>query len=176
MRKIILNLAVSLDGYIARLDGSVDWLDDLDTDGNDLGFSTFLSTCDTIIMGRKSYQETLQLGNNEWPFKDKNTYVYTLSRIANQESIQFVNEDLESHINTLKKEKGKNIWLFGGGVLIREMRKLNLVDEYIITTIPVFIGKGVRLFKETDIDQQLEIVSTNRVKNIVQTHYKVKQN
>lgn len=173
MRKVILNLAVSLDGFISRLDGSVDWLDDLDTDGSDLGYSAFLSRCDTILMGRVSYEETLKLGIGNWPFKDHTSYVFTRSERENDKNIFFVNENPIQMIVDLQKKEGKDIWLFGGGNFIKTIRESNLIDEYIITIIPVFLGKGIRLFQDVSNDNKLQLFGSKICKDIVQTHYKV---
>lgn len=173
MRKIILNLAVSLDGYIARTNGSVDWLDNLDTNGYDLGFQDFLSGCDTILMGRSSYEETLKLGNGEWPFKEQTTFVFTSKQYPNQEKIIFANQEAIQLIKNLQNKSGKNIWLFGGGRFIKTMRDNDLVDEYIITTVPVFLGDGIQLFQESSMENKLQLISLDRTKDIVQSHYRV---
>ncbi len=175
MRKIVLNLAVSLDGYIARKNNSVDWLDDLDTGGSDLGFSAFLERIDTIIMGRKSYETTLKLGNGTWPFLDKKTIVFTKQALESTTNIQFINENPKEVLNTIKQLNGKDIWLFGGGSFIATCKELNLIDEYIITTIPIFIGNGVRLFNEVERETELELLSIENVNGIVQAIYRVKK-
>jgi len=173
MRTIVLNLAVSMDGFIARENGSVDWLDDLDTDGNDLGFQDFLSGCDTILMGRVSYEETLKLGKGDWPFKNHKTYVFTSKQRKNEKGIFFVNDNPINLIKELGNGEGKNIWLFGGGRFIKTMREHNLVDQYIITIIPVLLGKGIRLFQDVDMENKLLLLTSEKYKDIVQSHYKV---
>ncbi len=173
MRKVILNLAVSLDGYIARMDGSVDWLDHLDTDGSDLGFAEFLNKCDTILMGRKSYEDTLKLGNGEWPYKNMKTFVFTSKTLKDTKNIIFTTKSPSEVIENIQKQLGKDIWLFGGSRFIQSMRYLNLIDEYIITTIPKMIGEGIGLFQDVDIENELELINVEKCKNIVQSCYKV---
>lgn len=175
MRKVVLNLAVSLDGFIARKNDSVDWLDNLDTGTNDLGFSTFLDRIDTLIMGRKSYDVTLKLGNGVWPFENKKSLVFTRQQIADKKNIIFTNEDPIITIKNLRKQEGKDIWLFGGGSFIKMMKEADLIDEYIITTIPIFIGNGIKLFEEVEKETTLELVSVEQVNSIVQTTYTVKR-
>lgn len=175
MRKIILNLAVTLDGFIARKNGDVDYLDDLDTNGSDLGFNTFLDSCDTIIMGRNSYDITKKLGNNVWPFTKHKTIVFTSKELQNENNIEFTNSDVLSTLTALKESEGKNIWLFGGGQFIKTVRDLNLVDELIITTIPVFIGEGINLYRPSTNEVDLELINTEVVNSIITTHYKVKK-
>lgn len=173
MRKVILNLAVSLDGFIARKNDSVDWLDHLNTNGSDLGFTKFLDSCDTLIMGSKSYETTLKLGNGVWPFKGKKTFVFTRQNKRNIEDVVFTSNSPIDVVRKLKNETGKHIWLFGGGSFINTMREENLVDEYIITTIPLFIGNGIPLFKDVNVESKLELLSVEKTNNIVQTRYKV---
>jgi len=173
MRKVVLNLAVSLDGYISRVDGNVDWLDNLNTDGSDLGFQHFLSSCDTILMGRVSYEDTLKLGNGNWEFRNHKTYVFTHRNIENQNGVRFVFESPKQVIKKLRKENGKDIWLFGGGNFIKTMREYNLIDEYIFTIIPVFLGKGIRLFQDINRGNKLELIATDIYNDIIQCHYKV---
>jgi dihydrofolate reductase len=173
MRKVILNLAVSLDGFIAREDGRVDWLDNLDTDGDDLGFGTFLDRCDTILTGRIAYEVTMKLGNGEWPFSNKKTYVFTDGIYPNTNNIEFTYISPKKIVNRLKNVLGKDIWLFGGSKLISSMREENLVDEYIITTIPVMLGKGIKLFQCVDEISKLELISVEKRNSIIQTHYRV---
>lgn len=173
MRKIILNLAVSLDGFIAREDGRVDWLDNLDVSGSDLGFNEFINQCDTILMGRISYETTLKLGNGVWPFDSHKTYVFTSKNNVDKDSIKFTQVSHDILIKELLREEGKDIWLFGGGHFIQSMRDSNLIDEYILTTIPVLLGKGIRLFKDVDVENKLELIKYNKYNNIIQMHYKI---
>ena len=174
MSKVVLNLAVSLDGYIAREDGRVDWLDDLDTDGSDLGFSSFVDSVGTIITGRISFEDTKKLNDGAWPFMNKETYVITKRSYENENRISFVNDDLLNLVNGLKRDKKKNIWLFGGGSLIKHFREHNLIDEYIITIIPKMLGVGKRLFLSTFNNNELELLQVVECKDIVQLHYRIK--
>jgi dihydrofolate reductase len=171
MSKVVLNLAMSLDGYIARENGSVDWLDNLDTDGSDLGFSSFLDNVGTIITGRISYEDTKKLSDGNWPFKNKETYVITKGSYENEDRVYFVKGDLINLIKDLKRNKQNDIWLFGGGSLIKCFREYNLIDEYIITIIPILLGGGKRLFQATLDNNELELIQVVKCKNIVQLHY-----
>lgn len=175
MRKVILHLAVSADGYIARKNGDVDWLDNLDTGKSDLGFTDFLESCDTIIMGKTSYETTLKLGNGTWPFPKHKTIVFSSKPLESTNNIVFISEDVKLFIQTIKVKKGKNIWLFGGSMFIQSMRDGNLVDEYLITTIPTFIGSGIRLFLPSNNDSELELIKTTTIRDIVTNHYRVKK-
>lgn len=173
MRKVILNLAVSLDGFICREDGLVDFLDDLDMGDSDGGFTAFMASIDALIMGSSSYETTLKLGNGLWPFKEQKTYVFSRRDILVDPSVILVNNNVEEFVQSLTKEEGKKIWLFGGSKFVHTLREANLVDEYMITYIPKMIGKGIPLFNNTDKENELEIIDTIRSNNVMTIHYKV---
>lgn len=141
--KIILNLAISLDGYIADEDGGFDWIagqkdNRLDTE-NELLFSEFLKGIDVVVMGKKSYLQ----GKDSYvrDYADKVVYVATNEIREDTENIRFIGGDV---VDTIVKErgKGKAVYLFGGGVLIDPFVKANVIDEYIIGIIPIILGKG----------------------------------
>ena len=157
MRKIILNLAMSLDGYISDNDGGYDWIvgdgdKSLDTE-NKWDFDKFLGSVDTVVMGKKCYDQNM---HND--FKDKKVYVATSRNIKNYDNIHFINEDIVKVIEEEKQKEGKNIWLFGGGILVDNFIKENIIDEYIIGIIPTILGKGRPLFLNNNpkIDLHLE--------------------
>lgn len=172
MSKVILNLAVSLDGYIARDDGSVDWLDNLDTDGSDLGLTDFIDSVGSIITGRISFEHTKKLSDGHWPFKNKETFVITNGSYEDEDKIKFINRDLNKLVKDLKRNELKNIWLFGGGNLIKYFREQNLIDEYIITMIPKMLGTGKKLFHSTLDTSKLELIGVVECENIIQLHYR----
>ncbi len=144
-RKIILNLAMSLDGYIADEQGGFDWIKGdgdsrLNTD-NKWDYNKFLEDIDIVVMGKRCYDQ----GFLE-DFKDKTVYVATSSPLEDTENIHFINGDIcHTILNECKKE-GKDIFLFGGGVLIDAFLKADIIDEYIIGIIPTILGKGRPLF------------------------------
>jgi dihydrofolate reductase len=143
MRKIILFIATSLDGYIASKDGSVDWLF---TD-SDYGTKSFMKTIDTILMGRKTYKQALEFGLEY--YAGKKIYVFTKSKkMKSAEGVEIINEDAISFTRKLKRKKGKNIWLMGGGELATSLQKKNLIDEYMLFVHPVLLGEGIPLFSD----------------------------
>ncbi|CEP79888.1 dihydrofolate reductase family protein [Paraclostridium sordellii] len=144
-RKIILNLAMSIDGYIASEDGGFDWIvgdgdDKLDTK-NKWDFNEFLKNIDVVVMGKKCYDQ-----NFHKDFKDKKVYVDTSCSLENHDNIHFINNDIVKTIEAERKNEGKDIFLFGGGVLIDSFLKADVIDEYIIGIIPTVLGKGRPLF------------------------------
>lgn len=140
MAYVTLQLALTLDGYIAGKDGNVDFLDEVNKSfEND--FNTFIKDMDTIIMGRGTYEKMLKFG--EIPFKDKKIYVLTSKDLySDEKNIIFTNED----INDLVNKEDKKIWLFGGSKVIQSFVNFNLIDEFQLYIVPKIIGDGIPLF------------------------------
>ncbi len=166
MSYVTLQLAVSLDGYIARKDGSVDFLDKMESTFTD-EFNKFVSDVDVLIMGRTTYE--VMLGFGGIPFKGKKVYVLTSKELtSNDESIIFTNEDIKSIV---KNEEGL-IWLFGGAKVIQSFMNENLIDEFQIHVVPHIIGDGIPLFLKSKEMKNLTLVSSNQYGNSVHLVYK----
>lgn len=141
MRKVILFIASSLDGYIARTSGSVDWLF---TD-QDYGYTDFLAGVDTILMGRRTYEQVLSFG--EYPYKDIQGYVFSKVRAGEtDEHVTFISGDPAGFVEGLKSSTGKDIWLVGGAAVIQLFMVHDLIDEFMIFVHPIILGKGIPLF------------------------------
>jgi dihydrofolate reductase len=173
-RNVVLYIAASLDGYIARDDHSLDWLFKTEGEG-DNGYSEFYETVDTILIGRKTYDQVMILENGEFPYKNKQCYVFSSSLTGRNENVHFVNEDVAKFTKQLKEEPGERIWLVGGGELFHSFLKEKLVDEIILTIAPAIIGKGIPLFKADNIDVELELKDITRFNQFAQLHYDVKK-
>ncbi|WP_092926300.1 dihydrofolate reductase family protein [Romboutsia hominis] len=164
-RKIILNLAISIDGYIASEDGGFDWIvgdgdNSLNSDKK-WDFNEFLSEVDTVVMGKKCYDQNF---HND--YKSKKVYVATSKELEDYENIHFINGDICKVIEEERKKEGKNIFLFGGGKLVDNFIKADIIDEYIIGIIPTILGKGRPLFlgNNPKIDLHLdEYISDNGI-------------
>ena len=148
MRKIILNLAISLDGFISDKDGGFAWIgghgDNTQNTENQFDFPKFMNDCDTVVMGRKAYDDC---GIKDvLGFEEKMFYVATSKKMENLKNVTFINGDIVKIINDLKEKEGKNIWLFGGSGLTDDFVKADIVDEYIIGIIPTIRGVGTKLF------------------------------
>jgi dihydrofolate reductase len=176
MRKIILYIAVSIDGYIAGPDGEIDWLHSIDNpDNNDFGYAKFYKSIDTTIMGNSTYKQILSFGV-DFPYPEKTNYVFTKNNSeSDTDDVKFVNSDFEKFVIDLKNSSGKNIWLIGGGKTNSFFLNNNFIDEIILTTIPIILGKGILLFDGKVKPYDIEI---NRLKNykngIVQTVFFLK--
>lgn len=148
MRKIILNLAISLDGFIADINGGFNWIEgDGDSSGStekSFDFPEFVNTVDTIVMGSKAYEdcpkETIE------SFKEKKLLVATSRELKGDENVEFISGDICSEVLELRSEVGKDIWLFGGAGLTDAFIKADIIDEYIIGIIPIILGNGRPLF------------------------------
>ncbi len=131
MRKTILYIAMSLDGYIADKNGSVDWLTGQDTDGENVDtYSEFVKDIDTVVMGWKTYAQVItELSPGKWPYENLTSYIITHRNEKPAEKIRFVREDPCELIMRLRKMQGKNIWICGGAGIIQPLIKGNLIDE-----------------------------------------------
>jgi dihydrofolate reductase len=144
MRKVVLGVGISLDGYIARLDDSVDFL----FMPKDYSMGPFFRTIDTAIMGRKTYDPGLRMGGAS-SFSGSSTTYYVMSRSqppGERGGVIFTNQAPAELIAQLRKCGGKNIWHMGGGELAREFLKADLVDEIYLGVVPVLLGEGVPMF------------------------------
>jgi dihydrofolate reductase len=148
MPKVILYIATSLDGKIARSDGSVDWLESLpNPNGLDYGYAEFLAGIGTTIMGRKTYEVVLGFGV-DWPYVGLQSYVATSDQayVTSTPDTFRVSYDLAAFVGQLKSTTEKDIWLIGGGELIRYFLEKDLLDEMILTIFPTILGEGIQLF------------------------------
>jgi len=142
MRKVILFITCSLDGYIARENGDIDWLF---TD-QDYGYAEFFATVGTVLMGRRTYDQVLTFG--EYPYKGTEGFVFSRKRSGEKdENVSFVSDDPAEFAGMLKRKEGKAIWLVGGGEIIHPCVQHNVIDEYEIFIHPVVLGSGIPLFR-----------------------------
>lgn len=173
-RKIVLFIAQSLDGYIATKDDSLDWLFKVEGEG-DNGISEFYETVDTVLLGKRTYDWIMDYEKGQFPYKDKDCYVFTRSSLEPTANVKFVNENIVEFAEKLKKEEGKNIWVVGGGDLLFTFFKEKLVDEIITTIAPTILGEGIPLFKAGDYHYELQLKGTRTFNQFVELHYSVKQ-
>lgn len=147
MRKLILYIASSLDGYIAGPENELDWLV---TEG-DYGYDEFFDSIDTVLSGRITYDEAVKMGMKD-PFPGKTTYVFTSkpSDFNSTDNLIFTSDDPVKMWKSLKEKEGKDAWLVGGGGLIKYFIEQDLIDEYRIFIHPIILGKGIPLFKQID--------------------------
>ncbi len=169
MRKVILFIASSLDGYIARQSGDIDWLF---TD-QDYGYSEFFASVDTLLMGRKTYEQVLTFG--EYPYKGVKSYVFTKNPLFPADSnAEVIREDITEFVEQLRQVDGKNIWLVGGSQLTHALMSQNLVDELILSIHPTILGEGIPLFDNGTTPQSLNLTKCQTYDSgLVQLSYDV---
>jgi dihydrofolate reductase len=167
MRALKMSLASSLDGYIARLDGSLDWIAALDDDGT-ASMMAFVSTIDTVLIGRKTYDMARA---TRQPFdKRKKNFVFSRTLPAGwRGEVEVVAEDPVELVERLKQRPGNDIWLFGGYELNAIFLKANAVDEVRLAVQPVLLGRGIPLFPSMQQETQLRLVDSKALPNGVVT-------
>ncbi|BCL38380.1 dihydrofolate reductase family protein [Nostoc sp. MS1] len=153
MRKIILFIASSLDGYIARESGEIDWLF---TD-QDYGYTEFYDQVDTLILGNKTYQQVLSF--EEYPYMDKEVFVFSKTESGETaNNAKFVNSNWLNFVNILCQSHGNNIWLVGGAQLIHFFLQHHLIDELILSIHPIILGTGIPLIvNDSSLETQLDL-------------------
>jgi dihydrofolate reductase len=179
-RRVILDLAVTLDGFIEGKHGEVDWCI-MDAE---MEFNRFLDSIDTILYGRKSYdlwgQYTPGNDANEsekelWNIvHSKEKYVFSKTQKSTESNVTFINENIIEEVNNLKNQPGKDIWLYGGASLITTFINFGLVDEFRLSVHPVILGEGKSLFIDINKRQNLQMVDTKRYSSgVVQLIYRL---
>lgn len=168
MGRSVLYIAASLDGYIARKDGSVDWLDDVHGDGTDNGYLAFYETVDSLLMGRGTYEKVLEL-TDDFPYSGKKCVVLSRTMKGKTEQVVFTDEPLPA---ILAKMDG-TVWVVGGGQVVKECLAHNLLDEVYIAVIPKVLGGGIPLFPPGS-EAAFTLVDVEKIGDIVSIHYKRK--
>jgi dihydrofolate reductase len=144
LRKVIVHIGTSADGYIARSDGDLDWLTSRPAPKGFYGMDAFMRSIDTKVLGRKTYEVSRRLGAK---FDSGRTIVFSRqARPADAPTgVEFVNEAIGSFVDRLRSQPGKDIWLMGGGEIIASFLDEGAIDEMVLSVAPVFIGEGIPL-------------------------------
>lgn len=158
-RKVVLYISQSLDGYIARENNDISWLSVVERDNEDYGYDDFVKSVDTVFMGRKTYEKVLTFGM-EFPHKGRTCYVLSKTLKGADENVQFFSGNIDDLITKIREQEGKDIFIDGGSEAVRVFRDNDLIDEYVISIIPILLGKGVRLFKETHTENNLKLIES----------------
>ena len=174
-RKVIVEAATSMDGYIARPDGDVAWLDRPAPRGH-YGMGAFIKSIDTILWGRKTYTKGIEMGMKDGGFgpKVKN---YLFSRQAQKALLpgfELVEEPIRPFMKRLRAQSGKDIWVMGGGEIIAAFLDEGEIDEFSIKVIPILIGEGIPLIKPRHRSIPLKLLSAKKFSDgVVHLHYSV---
>jgi dihydrofolate reductase len=171
MRKVKLFIASSLDCYIAREDGGIDWLY---TDA-DYGYTKFYDSIDTIIVGRKSYDQSLTF--EEYPYKGKKVYVFTRKKVRknnNEQDVEYIDTNIQDFVTSLTQSIGKDIWLLGGGEIVSVLLNAGLVNEIILSIHPIILGTGIPLLRNIQKEVNLKLENSLSFESgLMQLCYKV---
>lgn len=182
--RVTLHMVASLDGYIARRDGAVDWLETADEfkDGATLEpdfVEAFLKTIDCYVMGSRTYETALgfEAKGFGWAYGDKPTFVLTRRELPRtRETVEFCSGDLAQLVNERLRPKFKGIWVVGGGVLAGECLRLGLIDEIRYSMVPVLIGEGISFFGSLAKDIALHLAEVKAYKSgMVELCYEVRK-
>ena len=181
--RVTIHMAASLDGFIARKDGRVDWLETSDEfadgDAMDPGFvEAFLETIDCYVMGSRTYETALgfEAQGFGWAYGDKPVFVLT-SRdlLRTRDTVQFCSGDLTQFVNEHLRPTFRSIWFVGGGVLCGECLRLGLADEVRYSILPILIGEGIPFFEMLDRDVALHLTEVKAYKSgMVELRYEVR--
>lgn len=177
MRQLSLFIACSLDGYIAKPNDDLSFLKMVEKEGEDYGYAAFIEQIDTIILGRKTYDYVVrEIGAEHYDNGERAIYVITSQKRAAVGRTTFYSGNLKELIQELRSKAGKNLYCDGGAELIHALLQADLIDEIIVSIIPILLGEGVRLFKDGRQEQVLELLTTKTFETgLVQLHYKVKK-
>ena len=174
MRKVTFGVANSLDNYIARKDGAIDWI--LGGEEAASMMTEFWKTIDAVVIGRKTYEPVLKSGKPVPTYPGVKNYV--LSRTLKEspdKNVKIIREDAVEFVRKLKTEEGKGIFVMGGGLLAKPLLEANLIDEVGVSIHPVLLGSGISLFHEMKRQIDLELLECKTFKNgCVSVTYRVK--
>jgi dihydrofolate reductase len=175
-RKIIVNIATSADGYVARRDGNLDWLTERPSPKGFYGLPEFERSVDAKVLGRKTFDRAVQMGARF----SADAVRYVFSRQPPPPSappgVHFVTESIGAFAKRLRAESGKNVWMMGGGEIIGSFLDEGAIDEFIINVVPIFIGKGIPLIPPRHRDVSLGLLGVQQFPDgVAQLHYDVRR-
>jgi dihydrofolate reductase len=176
-RRVIVHIAASADGYIARSDGDLEWLTSRPAPKGFYGMNAFMKTIDATILGRKTYEESLRLGAT-YDSKSSKNRAYVFSRQAPPadapSGVEWVSGSIGEFVSSLREQPGKDIWLMGGGEIIASFLDEQAIDEFVVSVVPVFIGEGIPLIARRHRHTPLELLSVEKFEDgLVQLRYRV---
>ncbi len=174
MRKLVVFIACSLDGYIADAQESLRFLECVHSEDEDYGYSALYDQVDTVVFGRKTYDKVMSFGL-PFPHEGKETYVFSKKEREETRYVRFIQQEPAAFVKMLKARKGGIIYCDGGGTIVSQLVEAVLIDEFIISIIPCLLGKGVRLFPENDVRHQSLTLQSSKAfpTGLVQLHYSV---
>ena len=171
--KISVYIAISIDGYIARSDGNLDWLDRVGGFDEDYGFQTLLDSIDAVILGRKTYEAAATVP--DWPYKGKRIVILSNTLKTVREGAEIFRGDITQLLSQLNSDGIKHIWI-DGGLTISKFLNLQMVDSMTLSVIPVILGAGIPLYHAIDKELSCSLVSSQSYPSgLVQLKYEILQ-
>jgi dihydrofolate reductase len=173
-RNVIVHIATSADGYIARPDGDIEWLTSRPAPKGFYGMDAFMRSVDTKVLGRKTYEVSRRMGAKFG--SGSRTIVFSRHPpLADAPSgVEFVNDAIGPFVSRLREQPGKDIWLMGGGGIIASFLDARAIDEFVVSVVPVFIGEGIPLIAPRHRHVPLDLQSVERFEDgVVQLRYRV---
>lgn len=165
-------IATSLDGYVAGEQGELDFLEAAGSENEDYGYAAWMAQVGTVLVGRKSYDKVLSFGE-PFAYEGKDCVVWTRQTIESREGVSTHAGDLAPLVARLRAEGKGHVYADGGGELIRQLLREGLVDEMVISVLPVLLGKGISLFAGLGQQVQLELLEEKRFPKLLQLRYRV---
>lgn len=173
MRKVKFYGAISLDGYLADENNSLEWLFKYDdSDIMDKSYQPFIKDIDTTIMGRQTYDDLMSM-TDEFPYKDTTNYVLTHNKI-NSDKVISKNMPIEKLITNLKEKPGNDIWIIGGGKIVSTLIDHRLIDSLQIQITPDILGKGIKLFTSISHSSEFNLIDSQRFGQFIDLTYQLK--
>lgn len=151
--KITYYVAASLDGFIARSDGCVDWLESFHQNDDDYGYAAYYNSVDALVMGRATYEQVLGFG--DWAYPDKPTFILTSRSLTTDRNDVKMVATTDQLIDELNQSGYKHVWLVGGGKAASTFLQAGILDELIVSYIPVALGSGIQLFSVPAAETEL---------------------
>lgn len=164
-------IATSLDGFIARPDGGIDWLDRVQVEGEDYGYQAFFDSVDALLLGRKSYD--VVLGFEKWLYAGKRCLVLTHRPTESRHGEEFVSGPIDALLERLRAEGVRRLYVDGGDV-IQQFLAADLIDDLTVSVVPVLLGSGIPLFSSQGSERSLSLEGSRAwPSGLVQSHYRV---
>ncbi len=173
MRKVVLFIAMSLDGYIADIHSGTGWLEGQASGENDMvSYEEFIQDVDTVIMGANTYRQLVaELSPNKWVYSDLTSYIITHAPEKSTDRIRFTDECPCQLVDRLKNKPGKNLWICGGASIVKQLMQADLIEQYYINVIPTILGNGIRLFDTLENEIKLKLIKTRSYNGITDLVY-----
>ena len=171
MPEVVYYVAASLDGCIATPDGGVGWLAPFEGTGEDYGYAKFYASVDAVILGRKTYEQSLSFG--EWPYPGKRCWVFSRGRLEpSAPEVKAIAREPADVVAEIAALGLRRAWLVGGGVLAAAFRSQGLITEYVVSVVPVILGAGIPLFASGGSAESLKLAESRSYPNgLVQLRY-----